>query len=336
MEYMKIVFFEVMPGEQEAFTSLLPAGHTVEFHEEKLNTDTAALAAGADIISVFVKSEVRAPLIDSLPDLRLITTRSMGYDHIDVEHAKSKGIRCINVTTYASHPVAEFAFALLLTVTRRIYHAYDQLRDGTSFDIRGLKGFNLFGKTLGVAGTGRIGRNVVTIAKGFGMNVIAFDARPDEAFAAEQGFSYVPLEELVAKSDCISLHVPYSKDTHHLFNAAMFARMKKGVILVNTARGEIIDTHALVAALRNGTVWGAGLDVLEAERQLHDEGIAVADNTQSVDYQLLTANHVLIDMPNVIVTPHIAFETAEAMQEITQSTATSVNNFIAGADQKYL
>jgi D-lactate dehydrogenase len=333
---MNVVFFEVMPGEREALSLHLPSGIAAEFREETLNADTAALAAHADIVSVFVKSELRAPLIDRLPDLKLITTRSMGYDHIDVAYAKSKGIRTVNVTTYASHPVAEFTFALLLTVTRRIYPAYNQLREGTDFDIRGLKGYNLYGKTIGIAGTGRIGRNVVIIAKSFGMNVLGFDAKPDAAFAAQQGFTYVPLTDLVSQSDIISIHVPYLKETHHLFDTAMFGRMKKGVILVNTARGEVVDTHALIAALRDGTVWGAGLDVLEAERQFHDESSEVAADRKDIDYQLLTANHVLIDMPNVVVTPHIAFETVEAMQEITRSTAQSISNFVAGTDQPYL
>lgn len=333
---MHITFFEIMPGEREALEAGLPPGHTVDFREEPLTPETFTLAADADIISVFVKSEVRQPVIDLLPNLKLIATRSMGFDHIDVAYAKTKGIRAVNVTTYASHPVAEFAFALLLTVTRRIYHAYDQLRDGTDFDIRGLKGFNLYGKTLGVAGTGRIGKNVATIAKGFGMQVLAYDVKPDEAFAAEHGVRYVPLPELVAYSDIISVHVPYLKETHHLFDRALFGQMKKGVIFINTARGEVVDTHALIAALRDGTVWGAGLDVLEAERQFHEEQREVAEDRGNIDYELLTANHVLIDMPNVIVTPHIAFETVEALAEISRSTAQSITNFIAGTEQPYL
>ncbi len=316
--------------------ALVPSGHDVQFFDEKLTPEAIDKAAGADVISVFVNSEIRAPLIDRLPDLKLIATRSMGYDHIDVEYARGKGIPVVNVTTYAAHPVAEFTFALLLCVTRRIYHAYNQLREGTDYDIRGLGGFNLFGKTIGVAGTGRIGRNVVTIARGFGMNVIAFDAAPDAAFAAEQGFEYVPLDQLVSQSDIISVHVPYNKETHHLFNAEMFAQMKKGVILINTARGEIIDTHALVAALQDGTIWGAGLDVLEEERAFKEERAAVAGNKEGIDYRLLTANHILIDMPNVIVTPHIAFETAEAMQEIRRVTAKAITDFINGTEQKFL
>lgn len=333
---MKIVFFETMAGEREAISAQLPPGHDATFVTEKLSDETISLAADADVISIFVKSELRQPLLDKLPHLKLIATRSMGYDHIDTEYANQKGIKVGNVTTYAAHPVAEFTFALLLGVMRRIYHAYDQLREGTDFDQRGLSGFNLFGKTIGVAGTGRIGRNVVTIAKGFGMHVLAYDPKPDEQFAAQQGFQYVPLDELVTQSDIITLHVPYLKETHHLIDAEKFSKMKKGVVLINTARGEIVDTHALVAALRDGTVWGAGLDVLEEERALKEEADLVAHGKTDVDYELLTANHVLIDMPNVIVTPHVAFETAEAMQEISRVTAQTISNFIAGKEQVYV
>jgi D-lactate dehydrogenase len=325
-----------MPGERAALSAQLPPGHEVVFTEKTLTTDTFSDAVDADIVSVFVKSELRREVLDRLPRLKLIATRSMGYDHIDVEYARSKGIVVGNVTTYAAHPVAEFTFALLLCVMRRIYHAYNQLREGTDFNQRGLSGFNLFGKTLGVAGTGRIGRNVASIAKGFGMNVLAYDTQPNQTLAEQEGFRYVDLDELLAQSDVITLHVPYLKDTHHLIDATAFSKMKKGVVLINTARGEIVDTHALVAALRDGTVWGAGLDVLEEERALKEEASHVAKGDAGIDYELITANHVLIDMPNVIVTPHVAFETAEAMQEISRVTAQTITNFISGAKQTYL
>jgi D-lactate dehydrogenase len=333
---MKIVFFETMPGERESLMAQLPPGHDIQFLEEKLAPDTADKATGAEIVSVFVKSEVTASVIDQLPDLKLITTRSMGYDHIDIEHAKAKDIKVGNVQTYASHPVAEFTYALLMCVSRKIYQGYNQLREGTDFDQRGLTGFNLFGKTLGVAGTGRIGKNVVAIAKGFGLNILAFDTFPDQEFADAQGFQYVSLEELASKSDIITIHVPYTKETHHLIDAKMFARMKKGVVIINTARGEIIDTHALIAALRDGTVAGAGLDVLEEERNLKEEVEVMVTRKPDVDYELLTANHILIDMPNVVVTPHVAFETVEAMREIERVTAETISSFLMGKEQKYL
>ncbi len=313
---MKIVFFETMPEERTLLEEQLPDGHDVHFLEEPLAETTTAKAADADIVSVFVQSRVNAAVIDTLSQTKFITTRSVGYDHIDVEHARTKGIKVINVTTYASHPVAEFTFALLLNVTRRICAGAEQSRTEEAKDIIGLKGVNLFGKTLGVVGTGRIGRNVITIAKGFGMTVLASDTKPDEAFAAQQQFCYVPLEELVAASDIITLHAPYLKETHHLINADTFARMKKGAILINTARGELIDTHALAAALRDGTLWGAGVDVLErTEPEL---------------------NRVLVAMPNVIATPHVAFETVEALEEIDRATAVSIQNFITGTEQPYV
>jgi D-lactate dehydrogenase len=190
------------------------------------------------------------------------------------------------------------------------------MRQGTDHDIRTLKGFNLFGKTLGVVGTGRIGRKVVAIAKGFGMQVIASDTKPDEVFANEQQFRYIPLETLASTADIITLHAPYLQATHHLFDTAMFARMKKGVVLINTARGELVDTRALVAALQNGTVWGAGLDVLEKDEE--------------------ALNRTLIDMPNTVVTPHVAFETVEALEEIERATAQAITNFVAGTEQQYL
>ncbi len=325
-----------MPKEKEMLAQQLPPGHEVVFLEDRLNESTVGKAAGAEVISVFVRSWVPAAVLDQLPDVKLIATRSVGFDHIDMEKAKARGIHVNNVQTYASHPVAEFTYALMLAVIRKIYPGYNQLREGTDFDQRGLSGFNLYGKTLGVIGTGRIGKNVALIAKGFSMKVLAFDAFPDEKFAAEAGLTYLPLNDVLAQSDIVTVHVPYSKETHHLINAEAFGHMKKGVVFINDARGEIVDTHALVAALRDGTVWGAGLDVLEAERHLREEVADIAEKKEGIDYSLLTANHILIDMPNVVITPHIAFETAEALQEIDRVTAETISNYIAGKEQKYL
>lgn len=335
---MKIVFFETMPTEREAFKKLLPSGHEVQYVEEKLRNDDAVIAQGqdADIISVFVNCDVTAEVIDRLENLKLITARSMGTDHIDMEHAKSKGIKIGNVTTYASHPVAEFTIALMLNVVRKIYPAYEQLREGTSFDIRSLQGITLFEKTLGVVGTGRIGRQVISIAKGFGMNIVAFDAFPNEEFAQQIGFAYTTLEDLLAQADIVTLHVPYMWDTHHLMNTDAFMRMKKGVYLINTARGEIVDSKALLAALEDGTLAGAGLDVLEQERALKEEREVVLQDRPDVDHELNTTNHILIDHPNVVVTPHIAFSTKAALQEIERVTAQTISNFISGTEQKYL
>ncbi|HXV27052.1 MAG TPA: NAD(P)-dependent oxidoreductase [Candidatus Paceibacterota bacterium] len=335
---MRIVFFETMPGEREAYEKLLPEGHELQFHEGKLSSDedVLALAKDADIISVFVNCEVTRRVIDSLDGLKLIVTRSMGYDHIDVAYAKQRGVRVANVKSYAAHPVAEFAFALLLSVVRNVSTGHRRLRDGTNWDIRDLQGMMLHGKTLGVVGTGRIGRQVCAIARGFGMHVLAFDAFPDENAAKEAGFSYAKLDEVLARADVVTIHVPYMKDTHHLINEEAFGRMKKGVYLINTARGEIVDTHALIAALRNGTVAGAGLDVLEQERALKKEQDLVIRDTKGIDFELLTANHILLDHPKVVVTPHIAFSTADSMTEITKTTAEAINAFIGDTEFPFL
>lgn len=325
-----------MPGEKESYSAILPQGQEIKFLEEPLNEATANLAEDAEAISVFVKSEVKQAVLDKLPNLKLITTRSVGFDHIDVEYARTKGIHVGNVQTYAAHPVAEFAFALMLATIRKICTGYNRLREGTIFDTRNLGGFNLFGKTLGVIGTGRIGKNVVKIGQGFGMNVVAYDPFPDNAFAAEQKFSYVAIDELLAKSDVITIHALLTKETFHLLNTDAFAKMKKGVVVVNDARGEIIDTIALVTALQNGTVAAVGLDVLEEERDLKEEELALASKKPGVNYEILSANHVLIDHPNVVITPHIAFETKEALEEITRVTAETIANFVNGTEQKYL
>jgi len=321
-----------MPGEREAYLAALPAEHEYVFSDVKLTSSSLESARGAEIISVFVGSMLTAQMIDTLPGLKLICTRSMGYDHIDVKHAKEKGIKVTNVTSYAAHPVAEFTFALLLAVTRKIYYAYNQLREGTDYDIRDLQGVSLNGRTFGVVGTGRIGKNVALLAKAFGMNVLINDAKPDETWSSQNGLSYIPLDDLLSQADIVSIHVPYMPETHHLMNAERFAKMKMGSILINTSRGEIVETHALLAALKEGRLWGAGLDVLEEERALKEEIDVIVGERPNIDYELLTANHVLIDHPRVIVTPHIAFSTDEAMREITRVTALAISDYLDGRE----
>ena len=331
---MKIVFFETMPGEEEYFRSALPEEVTAEFHEEKLTSDTIDLARGAQAVSVFVKSAVSSQVLKELSDLKLIATRSMGYDHIDMSAAKAGGVSVANVTTYAAHPVAEFTFTLLLAVARHIYPASEQMREETDLTNTQFVGRDLHGATLGVVGTGRIGREVVLIAKGFGMNVVANDARPDEAFAREAGFSYVGFDELLGASDVVTLHVPALAETKHMMNAEAFAKMKKGSILINTSRGEVVDTPALVAALKDGTLFGAGLDVLEAERELADRTIR-ADGSKSL-YRTLVADYALLDLPNVVVTPHMAYNTDNARREIMRVTAQTISDWATGKEQKFI
>jgi len=327
---MKIVLFEVPKKEQIVFKKLFN-NLEVSFFEDKLSEDNLDKALDAEVISVFINSEITKNIIDKLPNLKFISTRSTGFDHIDLEYAKTKGINVSNVPVYGSFTVAEFAFALLLSLSRKIYNAYHNLRENADFEIATLQGFDLRGKTIGIIGTGKIGKNVIKIAKGFGMNVLAYDLYPDLIFAKENVFEYKSLNELLAQSDVLTLHTPYSKENHHLINKENISMMKKGVYLINTARGELVDTDALIWGLKEGIIGGAGLDVLEGERELREEIEILTSPLKSErvkDYKTLLEDRLLIDMPNVIITPHIAFYSKEAEEEILKTTVVNINGFL--------
>ncbi|OGI65159.1 hypothetical protein A3A95_04140 [Candidatus Nomurabacteria bacterium RIFCSPLOWO2_01_FULL_39_18] len=327
---MKVALFEVSKDEQEIFRKLF-GGLEVFFSEEKLNEENANLAKDAKIVSVFINSELKKNVIDALPNLKLICTRSTGFDHIDVSYCNSKGINVSNVPAYGSYTVAEFTFALILNLSRKIFDASHQLKEGGDFSISKLKGFDLKEKILGVVGTGKIGRNVIKIAKSFRMNVIACDLHPDIPFAKENNFEYKNLPELLSQSDILTLHTPYNKENHHLINKDNISQMKRGIYLINTARGELVDTDALIGALKEGVIAGAGLDVLEGERELKEEIEILSSPSKSErirDYKTLLEDRALIDMPNVIVTPHIAFYSKEAEKEIMKTTVANINGFL--------
>src|SRR3989344_5769266 len=332
---MKIVFFELFKSEQNILQKFF-TGQEISCSEEKLTEENVGLYKEVEIISVFINSGINKKIIDSLPNLKFITTRSTGFEHIDYNYTE---IKVINVPAYCSYPVAEFTFALLLTLSRKIYDAYNHLREGADFSIFSLQGFNLHGKTIGVIGTGRIGKNVVKIAKSFNMKVIAYDIYPDLIFAKENNFEYKSLSEVVSQSDILSLHVPYSKENYHLINKENISKMKRGVYLINTARGELIDTQALIWGLKEGIIAGAGLDVLEGERELKEEFEILSSFSKAEkikDYRTLLEDHILIDMPNVIVTPHIAFYSKEAGEEIIKITEENIKGFIAGKFQNLI
>ncbi|MFH1200729.1 MAG: hydroxyacid dehydrogenase [bacterium] len=330
---MKIIFFEVPKVEQDFFSQAL-SGMDVSFFEEKLNENNVNKALDAEIISVFTNSVINKNIINLLPNLKFINTSSTGFDHIDINYCTEKGIKVSNVPAYGSQTVAEFTFALLLTLSRRIYWGYHQLREGTNFDLSQLEGFDLEGKTLGVIGTGKIGQNVIRIAKGFGMNVIATDPHPKTELAKEFDFEYVSLENLLSQADIVSVHVPYMPETHHLINSTNLAKIKKGAVLINTARGEIVETEGLLVALSDGRIKAAALDVLEGERDLKEERAIISGSDPKIEQmekmRKLIEDHILIDLPNVIVTPHMAFFTKEAVGRIMQTTVDNIKNFIAG------
>lgn len=299
------------------------------FFDSSVTREALAAHPDAEILSFFVSSVCKKEEIDALSGLKLIVARSTGIDHVDVGYAKEKGIAVVHVPKYGAHTVAEFTFALLLAVSRRVYEAAYRVKEEGSFSPKGLEGFDLFGKTIGIIGTGAIGRNVTAIARGFGMRIMMHDAFPDHALEND-GATYVPLEELLAASDVVTLHVPYTKDNHHLVNRERFAAMKKGVVVINTARGELIDTDALVEALRTGKVAGAGLDVLEEERVLKSELELVQTIEEKEKLKTLVEDHALINLPNVVVTPHAAFYSREAYREILTTSMGNIAAFITG------
>lgn len=327
---MKIFHYEIFDADKALGIDL--AGN---ISSETLNSNTVNLAVEAEIVSVFVNSIVTAEIIDSLPNLKLLVTRSTGFDHIDTAYAKGKNIAVCNIPSYGSRTVAEFTFALILGLSRKTFVAIDQIKEKNDWNITEFEGFNLQGRTLGVVGTGRIGQNVIKIANGFEMKVIAFDAFPNADKAKELGFTYCStLSELLNKSDIVTLHTPATKDTYHLINEENINEFKKGALLINTARGDLIDSEAIIASLNNNRLGGVGLDVLEGEHELKEEAeFMLNDHPAYEKLKSLLDSHVLINHPKVIVTPHIAFNAIEARKEIIETTIHNIQTFIDGKPQ---
>ena len=311
---MKVAFYDTKEYDRPSF-ELYGKLHNVEykFLETKLTEDTVELAKGCDAVCVFVNDTVNAAVIDRLYELevKMIALRCAGYNNVDVRQAYRK-IHVTHVPAYSPYAVAEHAAAMLLTSVRRIHKAYDRTRN-FNFSINGLTGFDLHGKTVGVVGTGRIGRIFIDICKGFGMNVIAYDKFPAEGF----GINYVSLDELFEKSDIISLHCPLTDATRHLVNAESIAKMKKGIVIVNTSRGALIDAEALLEGIKARKVGAACLDVYEEEADIFFED----RSGHILDDELLSR---LITMPNVIVTSHQAFLTVEALNNIAETTVGNI------------
>ena len=324
---MKIAFFEVSKEEQNALSSFLTGSDfNISFCEDKLTVENVNSVKDAEIISVFINSEINKEIIDQLPNLKLIATRSTGFDHIDLNACKEKGIIVSNVKGYGEITVAEHTFALLLSISRRIIESYERVKSGY-FSPEGLTGFDLAGKTLGVLGVGCIGTHVIEIAKGFSMKVVAYKRTPDEALAAKLGFEYVDMDTLIANSDVISLHIPYSKETHHIINEEMIGKMKKGVIILNTARGPLIDTNAILKYLENGKLGGVGIDVCENEPMLREEKQILSREFNKEDLLCLLEEKMLLNYRNVVITPHNGFNSHEALELILSTTVANIEGF---------
>ena len=305
--------------------------HQIVFYDHELDQDNLPPEVDFEVISIFADSSVNSKVIDFFPNLKMIAVRATGFDNVDTAYAKTKGIVVSNVPSYGSHTVAEFTFGLILSLSRKIPEAIDRVKSESGFEYSGLKGFDLFEKTLGVIGTGRIGTNVIKIAKGFGMKILAFDLYPKETLAAELGFEYVPLEGLLKLSDIVTVHIPSTKESFHLINSDNIALMKKEALLVNTSRGVIVETKALLRAIENKQISGIALDVMEDEAGLKDDSTdLLAEKLEPAVVRNLLSEKILIENPNVIVTPHAAFYTKEAETTILQETVANIKNFFNG------
>lgn len=316
---IKVAFFDTKTYDRPSFEHYGSLnGIEFKFLESKLNMDTVEFAKDCDAVCVFVNDSVTAQVIERLHELgvRLIALRCAGYNNVDLTAAFGK-VHVSHVPAYSPYAVAEHAAALLLTSVRRIHKAYNRTRD-FNFSLNGLTGFDLHGKTVGVIGTGRIGRIFIDICRGFGMEVIAYDR-----FPKDDGLAYVTLHELFSRSDIISLHCPLTDETRHLVNADAIAKMKKGVVLLNTSRGALIDAEALLEGIKSRKIGAACLDVYEEEADIFFED----RSGHIMDDELLSR---LISMPNVIVTSHQAFLTEEALNNIAETTVNNILSCING------
>lgn len=331
---MKIAFFEIQDWEKKYLEKKLK-GHDLSFYNEPLTLENYNSASDCDAISVFIYSKVDKKIIEKFSKLKLISTRSTGFDHIDIKECQKRNIAVSSVPYYGENTIAEHTFALILSLTRNIHKAYVRTIS-QNYSIDGLKGFDIKGKTIGVVGAGHIGLHVIRAAKSFGMNVLAYDVNHDNFLTEVLGFSYASLEDLLKNSDIITLHVPYNKATHHLINKDTISHIKKGAILINTSRGQVIDTDALIEALDKKILSGAGLDVLEGEELIKEEKQLLSDPKKAESFGQIMRDHILLGMDNVVFTPHIAFYSQEALERILDTTAENINNFESGTSQNLI
>jgi len=329
---MKIVIFELEEWERGAFDQLSD-GHSLLLTRRPVAKGLNSRYRDADVICSFIYSDLSAASLKQFTGLKLIATRSTGIDHIDTEYCGKNNIAIANVPTYGQNTVAEHTFALIQALSRHIPEAVQRTRSG-SFSQKGLQGFDLQGKTLGVIGTGDIGRNVIRIANGYGMRVLAFDVKPDKKAASEMGFEYADMDKVLSDSDVVTLHVPGIEKTRDMISGPQFKKMKRGALLINTARGFVVNIQALLRALSEGKLGGAGLDVLPEEPVIREEAeLLRSAYTGKGDLQVLLADHMLTRLSNVIVTPHIAFNTREAVQRLIDTSVENIVAYIKGEPQ---
>lgn len=321
---MNILFFSAKPYDRDSFSETnVPFGYTIEYLETRLDRHTAPLAQGFDAVCVFVNDTLDRATLEQLSNfgVRLVALRCAGFNNVDLPAAHELDVTIARVPAYSPHAVAEHTIALLLALNRRVHRAYNRVRDG-NFALEGLLGFDLHGLTAGVVGTGKIGVNVARILRGFGCRVLAHDPFPNPE-CENLGVAYVSLDTLFSESDIVTLHCPLTPESHHLINAHAISKMKPGVTLINTSRGALVDTRAVISALKDGRIGYLGLDVYEEEGDLFFEDLSSRVIQDDVFARLTT-------FPNVIITGHQAFFTREALRNIAQTTLENVREFHEG------
>jgi len=321
MSKIKVAFYDTKPYDKKFFTEEKNDAIEIKFFRNHLSLDTAVMAKDFDTICVFVNDMIDRFTMELLKEcgVKLIALRCAGFNNVDLKAADHCGIKVVRVPAYSPHGVAEHAVALMLSLNRKIHKAYSRTRDN-NFAINGLLGFNMHGRTIGVIGTGKIGKTLVPIVKGLGMKVLLYDPYPDEGFAKENSCEYVSLDTLYQQSDIITLHCPLTKDNERMINEKSIATMKKGVMIINTGRGKLIDTKALISGLKNEKIGYAGLDVYEEEGDYFFE-----DNSDIIIQDDILER--LLTFPNVLLTSHQAFFTEEALRNIAQTTLSNIKIF---------
>lgn len=320
---MKIAFFELEEWEKQIFQKELST-HELEFYDNTYSGESL----NAEIIATFVHSNFYS--FDKLPNLKFIATMSTGFDHINLQAAKDKNILVSNVPAYGENTVAEYALSLLLSLSRKIPQTYLNVKRG-KFSNKGLRGFDLKGKTIGIIGCGHIGKHMAQLCKALEMNVFVYDPFPNQEIAEDIGFQFVDFDKLLEQSDVISLHAPYNNHTHHMINNENISKIKPGCVLINTARGGLIETDAILKGLNQGIFSLVGLDSLEEENVLKEEHLHFSEILKKdIDFKTVYEDHLLIEDDRVIITPHNAFNTQEALQRILEVTLENIQSFIDG------
>ena len=327
----RVAFFEIESWEQAVIRQgILKSKAELFFYPLPFQETPVKELKRLDAVSVFIYSRLDGAALKRMPGLRLIATRSTGHDHIDLKTARRLGIAVANVPSYGENTVAEHTFALILSLSRNVHKAYLKTTKA-DFSLKGLQGFDLKGKVLGVVGAGHIGLHVIKIAKGFGMEVVAYDVRRQPFLAEVLDFRYALFEELLKISDIVTLHTPYTPQTHHLINRRTIQQMKRGALLINTARGTLVETDALVWGLDQGLLGGAALDVLEGEELIKEERQLLSADFSKEKLVTVLKNHILLHRENVVITPHIAFFSREALQRIVETTVSNIRGFFSGS-----